>query len=67
MSVFCGCVCVCVCVVWLLLLLGVAECLVVLVIPEEICAPVDEVEQCEHERERYPRDYVDSLRSRTLT
>ncbi|KFB41395.1 hypothetical protein ZHAS_00008979 [Anopheles sinensis] len=37
--------------------------LVVFLLAEQIGAPVDQVEQGEHQRERYPGDNVDALRA----
>lgn len=44
-----------------------ATILVFLLFAEEIGAPVDQVEQGKHQRERYPGDNVDALRAGTLS
>lgn len=41
--------------------------LLLLLFPEEVGAPVDQVEQGKHERERYPRDDVDAFRPRAFS
>lgn len=41
--------------------------LIFLLFAEEIGAPVDQIEQGKHQRERYPGDDVDALRAGTLS
>lgn len=41
--------------------------LLLLFLPEQVGAPVDQVEQGKHQRERYPRDDVDAFRPGALS
>lgn len=46
---------------------GAASSLLLLLLPEQVGAPVDQIEQGKHQRERYPGDDVDAFRPRALS
>lgn len=47
--------------------LAAASSLLLLLLPEKVGAPVDQIEQGKHQRERYPGDDVDAFRPRALS